>query len=90
MTKWLGVLSAIALLLAGTIPDLQAADKEITGDRVPTDKGELVIHPITHATFLMSWNGKVICVDPVGGAKAFQQFPRPDMVLITDIHGPAA
>src|SRR4051812_42458349 len=64
-----------------------ATGGELTGDRVQTEQGELIIHPVDHATFLMSWNGKVIYVDPVGGAKGFTQFPRPDLVLVSDIHG---
>ena len=35
----------------------------------------------------LQWKKKTICVDPVGGAKAFQGLPRPDLILITDIHG---
>jgi len=69
------------------IPARAATGSELTGDRVQTDQGDLIIRPIDHATFLMSWNGKAIYVDPVGGAKGFTQFPRPDLVVITDIHG---
>lgn len=39
-------------------------------DTLPTAKGNLVIHPIGHASVLLSWNGKKILVDPApnGGA----------------------
>ncbi len=40
-----------------------AKEKELSGDRVPTDKGVLVILPVNHATFLMQWKGKTIYVD---------------------------
>jgi L-ascorbate metabolism protein UlaG (beta-lactamase superfamily) len=56
-------------------------------DRVATDRGDLVVHPINHATFLLEWNGKTFCVDPVGGATRFAGKPRPDAILLTDIHG---
>jgi len=47
-------------------------------------KPEIV--PIQHATFFMRWNQKDIYVDPVGGKDAFERFPKPDIVMITDIH----
>lgn len=58
-----------------------------TEDRISTDAGPLVVHPIEHATFVMTWNGKTIAVDPVGGAPAFSGFPKADLILITDVHG---
>jgi len=65
----------------------EAAGPMLDGDHVATDTGDLVIHPINHATFAMAWDGKTIYVDPVGGAEAFAGMPEPDMILITDIHG---
>ena len=50
-------------------------------------RGELVIHPIDHATFVMGWNGKAIYVHPVGGGDRFAGLPAPDLILVTDIHG---
>jgi len=50
-------------------------------------QGEIVIHPINHATFVIGWKDKIIYVDPVGGAKKFEGLPRPNLILITDIHG---
>jgi L-ascorbate metabolism protein UlaG (beta-lactamase superfamily) len=49
--------------------------------------GELTIQPITHATLVLSYQGKNIYVDPTGGADAFKGLAAPDMILITDIHG---
>jgi L-ascorbate metabolism protein UlaG (beta-lactamase superfamily) len=57
------------------------------GDAIPTDSGDLIIHPISHATFAMGWDGKTIYVDPVGGGAAFEALPPADLILITDIHG---
>ncbi|HUR45520.1 MAG TPA: MBL fold metallo-hydrolase, partial [Candidatus Saccharimonadales bacterium] len=36
---------------------------------------------------VLEWNGKTIYVDPVGGTKRFTGFPKPDLILVTDIHG---
>ena len=65
----------------------EAQEKGLSGDQVATNNGVLVIHPLRHATFLMEWNGKTVCVDPVGGAKPFVDLPKPDLVLVTHIHG---
>jgi L-ascorbate metabolism protein UlaG (beta-lactamase superfamily) len=56
-------------------------------DQIKTNKGSLEIQPISHATLTMMWDNKTIYVDPVGGATAFSEFPSPDIILITDIHG---
>lgn len=45
------------------------------------------ISPISHATAVLKWDATVIYLDPVGGAAAFESSPRPDFVLITDVHG---
>lgn len=59
---------------------------ELSGDRISTDNGDLVIHPVSHATFVMQWNGKTVNVDPVGGTKPFADLPKPDLVLVTHHH----
>jgi L-ascorbate metabolism protein UlaG (beta-lactamase superfamily) len=59
----------------------------VSGDVITTDNGDLVVQPINHATFAMSWDGQTIYVDPVGGAERFEGLPSPDLILITDIHG---
>ena len=32
----------------------------LTGDHLPTADGDVIIHPIYHATFVLSWKGKII------------------------------
>src|SRR6185295_19110983 len=54
-------------------------------DKIPTDKGDIQIQPLNHATFTLDWNGKKIFVDPVGGAQRFKE--TADLILVTDIHG---
>lgn len=55
--------------------------------KTDTEDLELKIDPISHATAVFNWGDKVFYTDPVGGAEAFQNQPKPDFVLITDIHG---
>ncbi|GAB3931419.1 MBL fold metallo-hydrolase [Mucilaginibacter myungsuensis] len=56
-------------------------------DKLQVKGGELTIQPITHATLVLSYQGKNIYIDPTGGAEAFKGLGAPDMILITDIHG---
>lgn len=64
-----------------------ATTTALSGDHLTTSDGDVVIHPINHATFVLSWKDKVIYVDPVGGSSRFTGMPKPTLVLITDIHG---
>lgn len=66
---------------------MPAAETTLSGDRLPTSDGDLVIHPVNHATLVMTWSGRAIYVDPVGEAARYANLPKPDLVLITDIHG---
>ncbi len=68
--------------------------KDITAENIeiPTTENDagianLKINPISHATMILEWDGNVIYVDPIGGAEAFKDMPKPNLILITDIHG---
>ncbi|MEZ4793907.1 MAG: MBL fold metallo-hydrolase [Flavobacteriaceae bacterium] len=50
-------------------------------------KREFKVNPVSHATMVLTWDGKTIYVDPVGGAEVFSKFKKPDLILVTDIHG---
>jgi len=63
-----------------------ALEKELSGDRIATDNGDLVIHPVAHATFVMQCSGKAVYVDPVGGGKPFAGLAKPDLILLTHGH----
>jgi len=58
----------------------------VTGDHLATDEGDVIFHPIHHATVVMSWNGKMIYNDPVGASTVFQGLPRADLILISHDH----
>ncbi|MDB6037306.1 MAG: metal-dependent hydrolase, partial [Verrucomicrobiales bacterium] len=70
-----------------TLLTANGADSKITGDPFDSGSGQIIVHPINHATFAIAWMGKTIYVDPVGGADKFGGLPKPDLILITDIHG---
>jgi L-ascorbate metabolism protein UlaG (beta-lactamase superfamily) len=83
MSPFTRFLSCIGFLVLATSAHAQM----MTGSTVPTNKGSLVIHPVTHASFVMRWDNKTIYVDPVGGVGAYDGLPRPDLILVTDTHG---
>ncbi len=56
-------------------------------DTIATEKGDLILSPILHATMVMEWNDKTIYIDPYGGAERFEGFKVPDLVIITHKHG---
>ena len=46
----------------------------LMGDHFQTIAGEVIIHPVNHASFVMSWNGKMIYSDPVGATTLYSGF----------------
>ena len=72
-----------ALFLPKTLP----AQTKPAFESFETDKGELKIYPILHATMVIEWDGKTIYMDPYGGAEKFTAFDDPDFVIITHVHG---
>ena len=64
-----------------------AARAQGKADSYKTDGGEILISPISHASFVMSVPGLVIYVDPVGGKAAYEGQPAPGLILITHEHG---
>jgi L-ascorbate metabolism protein UlaG (beta-lactamase superfamily) len=76
---------ATLLLLLG-LPTC-SADGIPASDSIATEDGALKILPINHATLALQWKDRTMCVDPVGDAKAFRGLPKPDLILLTDIHG---
>lgn len=80
----------IGLLLLGCKENTEKETKTIRTE-VVTEDGEITfdlkIIPVEHATMVLEWNGTTIYIDPVGGAEAFEGQKKPDLILITDVHG---
>ncbi len=49
-------------------------------------QSDITFHPIKHATMVIESKKATIYVDPVGDAALFAKYPKPDIILITDIH----
>ena len=56
-------------------------------DTIATSAGDLLVHPVDHASLVLEWGGKAIYVDPVGGPALYEGLPPPSAILITHGHG---
>jgi len=81
------MLKQIILTSCFILSTLFAFSQRPEADAFKTKKGDLIVQPILHGTLVMQFNGKIIYVDPYGGANAFAGIAKPDLILITDIHG---
>ena len=71
-----------ALQLTGT--------NNLSGDHLATTNGDVIIHPLYHASLLMSWKGKIIYSDPDDDPpyeSRYAGLPRGDLILVTHEHG---
>jgi L-ascorbate metabolism protein UlaG (beta-lactamase superfamily) len=67
----------------------RASSNILTGDALFTTNGEVVIHPLYHASLVMSWNGKIIYSDPDDDAtyeSRYAGLPQGDLILVTHEH----
>lgn len=93
MTKRRDVIAGMATLplvswgLGGIVPALAQADVTLEGDVINTEDGDIVIHPVDHASLVIGFGGDAIYVDPVGGAALYEGLPVPTAILITHGHG---
>ena len=62
----------------------------ITGDHIATTNSDIIVHPLYHASTMLSWNGKAIYVDPDDDSayeSTYQGLPKADLILVTHSHG---
>jgi len=69
------------------IVSLLLLNLSFAAEEFKTTKGKVVVTPINHATMVVEWGGKTIYVDPVGMPDWYKTFPKPDVVLLTHVHG---
>lgn len=55
-------------------------------DTIKTSKGDLVISFLGHSSLMMSWEGKIIYMDPVSSEADYAKLPKADIILITHEH----
>lgn len=82
----MATLPLLSLAMGGLLP-AWAQGPALEGDAITTDDGDIVVHPVEHASLLLGFGNEVIYVDPVGGAALYEGLPPPTAILITHGHG---
>lgn len=68
------------------LPYAARADSH-SSDVFKSKAGDVTVHPVSHASFVMKTPVGTIYCDPVGDPASYAAFPRPDLILITHQHG---
>lgn len=63
-----------------------AAENNFTTDKIKTAEGDIEITFLGHATLMMSFNGKIIQIDPVSEYADYSKLPKADLILVTHEH----
>jgi L-ascorbate metabolism protein UlaG (beta-lactamase superfamily) len=84
MRKTLTSLCLLAALCTLTSP--AGAQSKKQADIIKTDKGDLVVTFLGHATLMFEWQGKVVHVDPWSAQADYSTLPKADLVLVTHEH----
>lgn len=77
---------SIVCAVAFAVPSL-AAERAKGIQALETEHGPVMLYPVHHASFVMTWSGQTIYVDPVGDATLYDGVDTPDVVLLTHSHG---
>ena len=56
-------------------------------DVFETRRGPITVHPVNHASIVLETPNGTIFIDPVGDPALYDDFRRPDLVMITHEHG---
>jgi len=70
----------------GETVEEELSTTETIEEQTLPEPNNIKVTPLSHATFVMDWNGQIIYVDPTGGVAAFEGMPAADLTLITDVH----
>ncbi|MEN8222798.1 MAG: MBL fold metallo-hydrolase [Acidobacteriota bacterium] len=80
-------LSIVFLIVFFNITLVYAGAAELESDTYKTDKGDLKITFIGHASLLLEFDGKIIHIDPFSRVWNYDLLPKADMIIITHHHG---
>lgn len=72
---------------AGNIVTDSIVQAIITPDVYETDKGDLKLTLVGHASLMFEFDGKVIHVDPFSNVADYSKFAKADLIILTHEHG---
>ncbi|MHA6689063.1 MBL fold metallo-hydrolase [Devosia sp. A449] len=89
MVKRREVVAGIAVLpiVSLGLGPVWAQQAALEGDAIPTADGDIIVHPVDHASLVLGFGDQVIYCDPVGGAERYAGLPAPTAILVTHGHG---
>lgn len=61
--------------------------QDLQTDKFETNKGELTINFVKHASLFFEYDSKIIHIDPVTQMGNYKNYPKADLILITHHHG---
>ena len=67
--------------------NLATAQNQFETDNIPTTSGDLKITFIGHGTLVLTFNEKIIHLDPYGRLADYLTLPKADIILVTHEHG---
>jgi len=67
--------------------NLATAQNQFETDNITTTSGDLKITFIGHGTLILTFNEKIIHLDPYGRLADYSTLPKADIILITHEHG---
>ncbi|MDD2469308.1 MAG: MBL fold metallo-hydrolase [Desulfobulbus sp.] len=80
------LLLALSLILSFGALSATARETLLT-DRIATSEGEVALGFIGHGSLMLSFQGKVIHVDPYSKVGDYTTLPKADLILLTHDHG---
>lgn len=87
LSRRASLMLGLATISAAALPGLALSQTAVpTSFSYPVEGGQVVFHPVDHASMVIETPGGVIYVDPVGGADLYRGLPQPSLVLITHEH----
>ncbi|WP_237168310.1 MBL fold metallo-hydrolase [Paracoccus shandongensis] len=88
LSRRASLMLGLATLAAAAMPRTPLAQTAAPASfAYPVEGGQVVFHPVDHASMVIETPGGVIYVDPVGGADLYRGMPQPSLILITHEHG---
>lgn len=83
----MATLPLVSLGAGWVAPAWAQANVALEGDTISTEAGDIIVHPVEHASLILGFGGESIYVDPVGGPALYEGLPVPTAILITHGHG---
>ena len=80
-------MKSLLLLLIALLASIEIPAQNFGKDEFETNNGKLVITFIGHGSLMMTFDNKVIYIDPTNMFGDYTKMPKADLILVTHEHG---